>query len=237
MASFKVVLVRPQHDGNIGAVARALGNFNFDDLVLIDPCPLTDEAYKRAKHAGDILNHAMITRDLDHAIGDCSLVVGTSGIITLGPKHYLRIPITPKELAEKTEDYEGKIALLFGPEDLGLSQEELKRCDILVHVPASEQYRVLNLSHAVTIVLYELFQTKHVQDHPRPAAEEERDLLYKFFGDLLDAIDYPDFRKENTEIMFRRMMGRSIPTKYEFYTIMGVIGDAVKKIRKLEGED
>jgi tRNA/rRNA methyltransferase len=237
MARFKVVLVNPQHDGNIGAVARALGNFNFDDLVLVNPCPLTDEAYKRAKHAGDILNHAMVTKDLSQALSDCSLVVGTTGIITHGPKHYLRIPITPRELAERTKDHEGKIALLFGREDLGLSQEELKRCDILVHIPSSSQYPVLNLSHAVIILLYELFQVRHKQGHPQPATEEERELLYQFFRELLDAIDYPDFRKENTEIMFRRMMGRAVPTKYEFYTIMGVIGDAAKTIKKEKRED
>jgi tRNA C32,U32 (ribose-2'-O)-methylase TrmJ len=63
------------------------------------------------------------------------------------------------------------------------------------------------------------------------SSEEERELLYKFFSELLEAIDYPDFRRANTEIMFRRMMGRSVPTKWEFYTIMGVLGDATKIIK------
>jgi TrmH family RNA methyltransferase len=168
---------------------------------------------------------------VEEAIRDCSLVVGTTGIVTHGPKHYVRIPMTPRELAAKTADYEGRIALLFGREGLGLTQDELSRCDLLTHIPSSDGYPVLNLSHAVTIVIYELYLAEgHRTSRPVVSSEEERELLYKFFHELLEAIDYPDFRRENTEVMFRRMMGRSVPTKYEFYTIMGVLGDAAKII-------
>ncbi len=235
MPRFRVVLVSPQNDGNIGAVARAMGNFNFDDLCLVSPCPLTDEAYRRAKHAGDILNHARIVRTFEEALQDCSIVVGTTGIVTAGQKHFLRIPLTPTQLAERVADHEGRIALVFGREDLGLTQEELKRCDILVHIPSSQQYAVLNLSHAVAIILYELFLLDTKLYKASAASTEEKELLYKFFSNLLDAIDYPEFRKEKTEIMFRRMMGRAVPTKWEFYTIMGVIGDAVKRIKRERG--
>ncbi len=235
MPRFRVVLVSPQNDGNIGAVARAMGNFNFDDLCLVSPCPLTDEAYRRAKHAGDILNHARIVRTFEEALQDCSIVVGTTGIVTAGQKHFLRIPLTPTQLAERVADHEGRIALVFGREDLGLTQEELKRCDILVHIPSSQQYAVLNLSHAVAIILYELFLLDAKLYKASAASTEEKEMLYKFFSNLLDAIDYPEFRKEKTEIMFRRMMGRAVPTKWEFYTIMGVIGDAVKRIKRERG--
>ena len=67
---------------------------------------------------------------------------------------------------------------------------------------------------------------------PKKAAEHERDKLNEFFDDLLDAIEYPDFRRERTSIMFRRMMGRAMPSRWEFHTIMGVFGDAAKRIRK-----
>ena len=63
---------------------------------------------------------------------------------------------------------------------------------------------------------------------PRAASMEEKEMLFDFFHQLLDAVDYPEFRREKTEIMFRRMMGRAVPTKWEFYTIMGVFSDAVK---------
>jgi tRNA/rRNA methyltransferase len=213
-----------------------MGNFNFHELYMVDPCPLTDEAYKRAKHAGDILRQTVIVHSLEEAVTDCSLVVGTSGIATEGQKHFVRIPETPRAFAEKAAEHEGRIAVVFGPEDLGLSQDQLKRCDVLVHIPSHEGYPILNLSHAVAVILYELFQVENKVFHPSAASGAEKEKLFEFFHQLLEAIDYPEFRREKTETMFRRMMGSSIPTKWEFYTIMGVVGDAVKKIRRLEGD-
>jgi len=233
MGDFRVVLVEPEHEGNVGAVARAMGNFAFDDLCMVNPCPLGDEALKRANHAGHILSKAAIVDTLDEAVKGCSLVVGTTGVVTHGPRRYIRIPMPARELAAKTAGYEGRIALLFGREGLGLTQDELARCDLLAHVPSSDEYPTLNLSHAVSIVLYELYQTRgHRLSRNPVSSEEERELLHKYFARLLVAIDYPEFRRENTATMFRRMMGRSVPTKWEFYTIMGVIGDAARIIEK-----
>ena len=237
MPEFRVILVSPRHDGNIGAVVRSMGNFGFSELFMVTPCELTDEAYKRAKHAGDILRNARVVDNLDQAIAGCDLIVGTSGIVTQGEKHYARIPLTPKQFAERMKDYEEKVALLFGPEDTGLAQEDIMRCDILVHIPASAEYPILNLSHAATIVLYELHDIQPRKGGPRIASESEKERLFQFFDDLLESIDYPDFRREKTKVMFRRMMGRSVPTRYEYYTIMGVLGDAAKKIKKLEKKD
>jgi len=237
MPEFRIVLVSPRHDGNIGAVVRSMGNFGFPELYMVTPTEITEEAFKRAKHAGDILRNAITVDDLDEALEGCDLIVGTSGIITQGEKHYARIPLTPKQLAERLKEYEEKVAILFGPEDSGLAQEDIMRCDILVHIPASAEYPILNLSHAATIVLYELHDAKPRKGAPRSASEVEKEKLFQFFDDLLQAIDYPDFREDRTKVMFRRMMGRAVPTRYEFHTIMGVLGDAAKKIRKLEGKD
>jgi tRNA/rRNA methyltransferase len=234
MPRFRVVLVNPKNDGNIGAVARVMGNFGFDELFLVGPCEITDEAFKRAKHAGDVLRNATITDSFERSLESCSLVVGTTGIITDSEKHFIRIPLTPREFAEKVRESDGLIALVFGREDMGLSQEELAGCDALLHIPASEDYRVLNLSHAVAVVLYELHLLAARGFSPSEATGVEKEKLFEFFSDLLEAIGYPEFRREKTEIMFRRMMGRAVPTKWEFYTIMGVIGDAVKKIEHSE---
>ena len=228
MPAYRVVLVSPMHEGNVGAVARSMANFGFHELYMVDPCDLGDEAYKRAKHAGHILDDSKVVDSCEDALEGCSLVVGTSGKVTEGEKHFIRIPETPRSFAEKVRDHEGRIALLFGPEDLGLTQEQLERCDLLVHIPSSDEYPVLNLSHALTVILYEIFMVGRPVALPRPASMEEKELLYDFFHQLLEAVDYPEFRREKTEIMFRRMMGRAVPTKWEFYTIMGVFSDAVK---------
>lgn len=228
MPAYRVVLVSPMHEGNVGAVARAMANFGFQELFMVDPCDLGDEAYKRAKHAGHILDDSKVVDSFEDALKGCSLVVGTSGKVTEGEKHFIRIPETPRSFAEKVQDHEGCIALLFGPEDLGLTQEQLERCDLLVHIPSSDEYPILNLSHALTVVLYEIFMVGRPMSLPRPASMDEKEMLFDFFHQLLDAIDYPEFRREKTEIMFRRMMGRAIPTKWEYYTIMGVFSGAVK---------
>ena len=237
MPEFRVVLVSPRHDGNVGAVVRSMGNFDFEELFLVSPCEITEEAYKRAKHAGDILRQAVHEDTVEKAVEGCDLIVGTSGIVTSGEKHYVRIPLTPREFAERMKDYDEKVAILFGPEDTGLLQEDLMRCDILVNIPSSKEYPVLNLSHAATIVMYELFQVRPRRaGGPRPTSDQEREKLFLFFDDLLDSVDYPDFRRERTKVMFRRMMGRAIPTKWEFHTIMGIFGDAAKKIKRLESK-
>ncbi|QLH74820.1 MAG: RNA methyltransferase [Methanomassiliicoccales archaeon] len=237
MVSFRVVLVEPQNDGNVGAVARSMGNFGFKELCMVSPCEITDEAFKRAKHAGDILRSAKVVSSFEEAVRDCYLVVGTSGIITYGDAHFVRIPITPKEFAQKTVGLEENIALVFGREDIGLTQEQLHRCDLLVNIPAHEEYPVLNLSHAVTIILYEIFALQGKPSNTRPSTDEQKELMFKFFAEVLEAINYPKFRREKTDVMFRRMMGRAVPSRWEFYTIMGVLGGAAKKIRRLEAEN
>jgi tRNA/rRNA methyltransferase len=234
MVSYRVVLVEPQTDGNVGAVARSMGNFGFKELCMVSPCEMTEEAYKRAKHAGNILRNAILVDSFEEAIKDCYMVVGTSGIITKGEGHFARIPITPREFAEKSTELEEKVALVFGREDLGLSQEQLLRCDLLVNIPSHDEYPILNLSHAVTIVLYELYALQGKPSNPVPSSEAETEQMYRFFSDMLDAIDYPKFRREKTDVMFRRMMGRAVPSRWEYHTIMGVLGDAAKKIRRLE---
>ena len=230
MANVRIVLVGPKFEGNIGAVARSMANFDLDELYLIDPCDIGDEAYRRAKHGSHILDGAKTVDTLADAVEGCFLVVGTSGIVTKGEKNYVRVPISVSEFAGRLNDYEEKVAILFGREDIGLLQDELARCDLLITIPAGDSYPILNLSHAAAIVMYEV--SKSVMSEPTPADTEEKEQIFSFFDDLLDSIDYPEQRKENTSVMFRRLMGRAVPTKWEYNTILGVFGDASKIIRK-----
>jgi len=230
MLQIRIVLVGPKFEGNVGAVARCMTNFDVTDLYLVNPCEMGDDAKRRAKHGQEVLRNAKTVSSLDEAVDGCFLVVGTSGIVTDRDRNYARIPESVREFSEHVRGYEEKIALVFGREDVGLLQEEVNKCDILIHVPTSERYPILNLSHSVGIVLYEMFQTQNTLRRPEPADHKEKELMFSFFRDLLNAIDYSDVRRDATEVMFRRMMGRSIPTKYEYNTIMGVFGDASKII-------
>ncbi len=231
MPDVRVIVVAPKFEGNVGAIARAMANFDVKELYLVHPCAIGDEAYRRAKHGATILDNMICVNSLEEALEGCFLVAGTSGIITNGESNHVRIPISAHQFAERAKDYKEKIAVIFGREDIGLLQDELARCDVLIHIPSSVDYPILNLSHAATIVLYELFGTGI--DRPEPADQEEKERIFSFFDELLDNIEYPEHRREYTSVMFRRMIGRAVPSKTEYYTILGVIGDAN---RMLEGK-
>lgn len=229
MPQFRVVLVEPLNDGNVGAIARSMKNFGIDELVLVRPCAIGEEATKRAMHGIDILKNAATVFSDDEALKDVDFVAATSGVDTTNEKNFKRIALTPREFAEKIRDSSSKIALLFGREDFGLDQAMIKRCDFLVKIPANPQYSILNISHAAAIVFYELFASQAVKWEPRQAGELEKEKLFEYFSMLLDAIDYPPHKKEKTKVMFRRLINRSVPTTWEFHTLMGVFDGAVKE--------
>ena len=229
MPQFKVVLVEPLYDGNIGAIARSMRNFGLEELILVRPCAVGEEATKRAMHGIDILKNARTMLADENALNGIDFVVATSGVDTVNEKKFSRISISPKEFAEKIKDVDGKIALLFGREDFGLDKEIIKRCDFLVTIPANPAYSILNISHAAAILFYELHASGVVKWEARKAGELEKDKLYEYFSMLLDATDYPPHKKEKTKVMFRRLIGRAVPTTWEFHTLMGVIDGAVKK--------
>ena len=233
MPHIRIVVVGPKFEGNVGAIARSMANFGLDDLVLVNPCPIGDDAYRRAKHGSDILDDAEVVDTIREAVEGCTLIVGTSGVITHGDKHCARIPLTVKQFAEKVEDYEEPIAILFGREDVGLVQEELEKCDLLVTIPTDDNYPILNLSHAATIVMYELYRGRI--NEPAKMEESNKDLLFDSFNQLMIEGDYPEHRRHDTEVLFRRIMGRAVVTRYEYNVIMGVFNDAVRKIQGKRG--
>lgn len=233
MVVYSVILVEPKTPGNIGAIARLMRNFSIKDLFLIDPPSLDDEAYTRAMHAKDVLDNARVYDELEDCLDNFDLIVGTSGIHTEKEKKFLRKAETPENLAESTKEFEGKVGLMFGREDQGLSNEELMKCDRLVRIPTSDDYPIMNLSHAVCVVLYEIF--KEIEDFDlvtkdKMSDQDDRDRLIEYFTDIIDTIDYPDHKKEKTEIMFRKIVGRAMLTKWEYHRLMGVFSQIKKKL-------
>jgi tRNA (cytidine32/uridine32-2'-O)-methyltransferase len=153
--NIRIVLVHPSHPGNIGGVARAMKNMGLGRLYLVAPKRFPDEqAEWRAASAGDVLESAVVTETLAEAVGDCQFVVGTSA-------RGRRIPwplLDPRHCAERIgrESGRGEVAVLFGREDRGLTNDELKVCNLHLNIPTSEDYSSLNLAMAVQIVCYEL---------------------------------------------------------------------------------
>ncbi|MFQ6127413.1 MAG: RNA methyltransferase [Thermoplasmata archaeon] len=231
MPNFEVILVEPKIEGNIGAVARAMKNFGMEKLVLVNPCRIGEEAVKRAKWGKEVLDSATIVDSLDEALSSVDFVIGSSSVDTESEKKFARISVSPGESIKKIEDLDGLVALLFGREDYGLLKEEIAKCDLLVKIPANEEYPVLNISHAVAIILYEIYRLKAIRKGTRKASGREKELLYSHFRQLLDEIDYPEHKKERTSIMFRRIMGRAVPSKWEYHALMGVFSRTLNNLK------
>ncbi|RLF51452.1 MAG: RNA methyltransferase [Thermoplasmata archaeon] len=231
---FHIILVEPKYAGNAGSVARVMKNFGFRKLTLVSPSfSLNDEdCIKYAMHAYDIIENARIVDSFDEIAKEMDYLVGTSSIESKDDKHHLRKAFTARKFAQEIYKLEGKIGIAFGREDYGLLNEEIKKCDLLVRIPSSEEYPSLNLSHAVCIVLYELFVSKYKPVEIALADGKEKEKLYEFFDRLLDEINYPEFKKENTKILFRRVIGRAMLSKWEYHSLMGVFKKAIQSLKK-----
>ena len=157
-----MILVDPIIPGNVGAIARIIKNFDYNELLIVNSKQLellNDESIARAKHGADILKNAKFYESLQDLFSQCNLdfLVGTTAQPG-GSYNPLRLTISPKEMC-KNLDINASIGLLFGREDSGLTNEELNLCDLLVTIPAGA-YSTLNISHAVGIILYEIFPFK-----------------------------------------------------------------------------
>ncbi len=222
----QVVLVEPIYDGNIGSVARAMKNFGFDDLILVNPCSIDDFGLAMASHAKDMLERARIVSNINEALKRADLVIGTTGK-RMGneQKHlrlHLRVPcLSPSELRRKLEGKEGTVALLLGREDCGLTNEELMVCDMVVSIPTSAEYPIMNLSHATAVLLYELSQVKGGK--AALASKYSLLLLQDKARSLLKEISYPDHKIEYTLLMLKRIFGRAELTEREVRTLLGII--------------
>ncbi|MBN2111553.1 RNA methyltransferase [Candidatus Woesearchaeota archaeon] len=210
-----IVLVEPRNSGNVGAVARVMANFGFEKLVLVNPkCNhLSQTARNRAKWAQDVLQKAKVVKKLPEfdTLAATTAKIGTDYNIP-------RSPITPKQLSSICR---GNAGLVFGRENTGLTNEEILSCDFVVSIPASKKYPVLNLSHSVAVILYELSGESHV-GHIIPASKAEKEQIMKMLSKALDKMEFATKEKKETQIkVWKRMVGKSFLTKREAYALMG----------------
>ena len=220
----RVVLVRPKSSGNVGSVARAMKNMGLTDLALVSP-----RRYRRfsaaamAVHAEDVLDRSKVFRTLAEALADCAWVVGT----TCRAGSYRRRAMSPRDAASEILAVAGRnrVALVFGPEDHGLANEDLKLCHELVTIPAHSAYPSLNLAQSALVCLYELFLARH-PPRAEPVTLATSASLERMYEQLREALlrvgflhgDNPD------HIMFtlRRVFGRARLEEREVTIWLGV---------------
>jgi len=232
------VLVRPMYASNIGSSARVIKNFGFNNLVLISPlCNLSDEAYILAVHARDVLDNCRYYSSLDSFIeGEkIDFVIGTTA--RLGGDKNPRRNAVLSHYMRNMQLPEGKIAILFGNEETGLTNDELRIVDLLITIPTSDLYPSLNLSHAVAIIAYELsLLLKNTRKLPyRFSKKEERDILISYLREVAEKvlIDLDNSKKRIYEEILTNWVNRAFLTGREVHSLIGFTRRILARIKCL----
>ncbi len=227
---FAFVLFRPQSAGNIGAAARALKNMGFDDLRLVAPGSLNNrEATAMAVHADDVLARATVYPDLAAALADCSVAVGTTS--RRGGYRSRAYPLRAAAAELAAVAGSNKIAIVFGREDRGLTNRELKLCNRLITIPTAPEYPSLNLAQAVVVVAYELMMAAQVSAAaaieaaraPHFVAAAVSDPMLARMEKALVSIGFiPDDNPDHIMFAIREILGRSGLTAREVEILNGM---------------
>jgi len=234
MPQVDIVLVEPLYEGNIGFAARVMKNFGFHNMVLVNPPELTIEAEARASHAKDVLANAEVL-SFDEVIERSEISVATTGGLAKSVSHPIRMPYySPPELREMIKDVNGRVSILFGRENWGLNNDEIAKSNIVCTIPTDEEYPIMNISHAIGVVCYEL---AHL---PRGgywlASHADMEALYDHIGRFLEGIEHPIEKREATLLLARRVFGRTQLTAREASTFHGILRRAERKIRLINEE-
>lgn len=235
LENIRIVLMHTSHPGNIGAVARAMKTMGLGELYLVKPALFPHvHADEMASGALDVLGKAVVTDHLDDAISDCGLVMGASARSRTIPWPHL----SPRQCAEKAilEAPKNKIAILFGREQSGLTNEELHRCHFHVEIPSNPAYRSLNVAAAVQVIAYELYvgslmPTPSSWDYDyAPAMEVEG--FYTHLERMLIALSFlkPEAPRQ-LMTRLRRLFNRARLDVMEVNILRGILS-AVEKIMK-----
>ncbi|MEE4995947.1 tRNA (cytosine(32)/uridine(32)-2'-O)-methyltransferase TrmJ [Pseudomonas alliivorans] len=245
LQNIRVVLVGTTHPGNIGGAARAMKNMGLSRLVLVDPRIFpSPDADARASGATDILEGAQVVATLEEALAGCRLVLGTSARDRSLPWPML----DPRASGVKVVEQAGQgaeVALVFGREHAGLTNEELQRCHFHVHIPSDPGFSSLNLAAAVQVLSYEVRMSwlaaceQPAHDEPSRMAHNAElatmDEMEGFYGHLeatLVAIGFLDPEKpRHLMARLRRLFGRSEVEHSELSILRGILTETQKAAR------
>ncbi|MFZ8886082.1 MAG: RNA methyltransferase [Steroidobacteraceae bacterium] len=224
----RIVLVETSHPGNIGAAARAMKNMGLEELVLVSPAEHPSaEATSRASGAADLLERARVVDCIAAAVGDCRLVLATSA----RPRSANWRVFDPGEAARRLTEAcaEGPVAVLFGNERNGLSNEQLGHCHALLNIPSNPDYESLNLAQAVQLVTWEIRRQQGVE--PRrlaaeapPATAAQLAHLSQHFRDTLPRLGFEEPRNlQNLVQRIDRLLARAHPDEKEVQILRGIL--------------
>jgi TrmH family RNA methyltransferase len=240
-----VVLVRARNPNNIGAVARAIHDFGFRDLRVVNEYAVPFETARSAVDASEVLAEAKAFGSVAEAVADCSLVVGTTAVGERALEHPLHeLASASGLLSEELARAGARVALLFGSEKTGLSNGELSHCHWLLTIPMEEYEGVrhpsMNLGQAVAVCLYELVrlrETRVVDEDSAGATSGEVERLTALLSEVLEATGYTKRHPSNcAEGQIRRLVLRMGNAGEDVAVWMGVLRQVLWKVRGRGGE-
>ncbi len=220
-----IILVRPQHPGNIGATCRAMKNMGLKRLRLVDPPALDlERARWMAPGADDVLQSMEVISGLDTALRDITTVIGTTSRV----RHWKYPVLGPRALGPYLlpRAVHNRVAILFGQEDFGLDNEATSRCEVLVHIPTVD-LKSLNLCQAVLLVAYELMMARYPEPDPEArklATQPERERLVEKGLALADRVGFTRARNpDQVRALMRGMSGRLSLDSQEVGALLGLL--------------
>ena len=234
----RVTLVRPRDPNNIGAVARAMKNFAFTDLAVVTPHPPVWSEVVSAVNAADLLDNARVCGALDEAIADCNLVVGTTDRTRVEEKQNL---YTPLDLSRELTGADYDLALVFGSEKHGMTNEDLSRCHRVMSIPTQPDCPSMNLGQAVAVCLYELVRDgAQAAVVPRPAETATAGATEAALQLSLEVLKLIDFVLPGNEPdLTRRLRGsllRLNPTRYDIEMLCGILSRIRRDLKDQTGK-
>ncbi|HTW31187.1 MAG TPA: TrmJ/YjtD family RNA methyltransferase [Candidatus Sulfotelmatobacter sp.] len=232
---FVVVLVRARNPLNIGAVARAMSNFGFRHLRLVNPYRMAFQEAKSAVGALSVLEAAQEYESVAEAVSDCSLVVGTTAIRDRNLQHAVHKLSQETGIALRQQMQSGRVALLFGSEKIGLTNDDFSHCHWLMNIPTSEENISMNLGQAVAVCLYEIARSEPVEAVAKEKtlatagdAEQITDLLF-------EALKISGYVKPGTAAMFekktRGLILRFNLEAYDAKLLLGMVRQILWQLR------
>ena len=224
--NIKLIIVSPKYQLNVGYIARVAKNFGIERLYFVKPRAniYGQKARMYSKHAKELIDRATIYESFEEAVNDCDVIIGTSGIFRVNP--VFGVVNSPEAAIKKIKKEYKKntiIGLAIGRDDVGLSVEELKLCDILVHINTNPIYPVLNISHSVAILLYKFMEndfSKRNVNLEKPK-KDEIDKLIKSFEELISNKKIRD--KNTVKRVFLKMIRKSQLDRHELHSMISAL--------------
>lgn len=218
-----IAVVEPEYEINLGYIARVMKNFELDNLLLINPKCNIEKAKIYATHGADILEKAKLV-DMDY-LKNFNQLIGTTSIRATSANNIIRNSVSPEEVRLTDNS-----CILLGRESIGLTNEELAMCDIIITIECGK-YNTMNISHALAIILYELTKNRFNKVN-NAATREEIELLLNYVSLLSSKVGVSDHKKAKINYAFKRILGRATVTSKEVRLLIVLLRKCILAIDK-----